>query len=71
MNKVLTGKRIYNLYPTDKALNIYSDLKKLIDYSASVLFKDFSEEEILFFDSLLKKAGENIDKEMNNRQALL
>lgn len=44
-------KRTYNLYPTDKALEIYPKINKIIDDWKSFLLSNFSEEEK---ESLLK-----------------
>lgn len=38
-------KRTYNLYPTDKALEVYPKINKIIDDWKNLLLSNFSEEE--------------------------
>lgn len=48
-------KRTYNLYPTDKALEVYQKINKIINDWKNFLLSNFSEEEKEYLLKLTKK----------------
>lgn len=53
-------KRKHKVYPTDKALEIKEDFKKILDYNSNIMVGGFSKEERENLNKLLIKMGENL-----------
>ena len=59
-------KRIFNLYPEEKASKVYSFLKKEEEYSTKIALNNFNESETETIYKLLKKMRNNIEKDWKN-----
>lgn len=57
----LEDKRAWELYPSEKALDILPDLNKILNFVNSKLLEDFSENEKKNIFLLLEKLMKNID----------
>lgn len=58
-------KRTCRLYPTEKAVEISGQLRKISDDLKKLLMEEISGEEQEVFDRVLMKAGRRIAKELN------
>jgi DNA-binding MarR family transcriptional regulator len=58
----VTDKRMWHLYPTDKAIGLYPYIIREENKHIDVCFAGFSPEEQIMAYSLLRRMGENIDQ---------
>ena len=61
-------KRTWQLYPTDKAKAIISEVQAACEKTEAVLLQEFTEEEAARFEENLTIAGKQITKELNIRR---
>lgn len=53
-------RRTWKLYPTDRALSIYQEIRTVCENTESILLQGLSEAEKSLFMDLLMQAGKNI-----------
>lgn len=58
-------RRTWKLYPTDRALSIYQEIRTVCENTESILLQGLSEAEKSLFMDLLMQAGKNITAELH------
>lgn len=58
-------KRTWKLYPTDRALSIFKEIRTVCEKTEALLLQNFSEAERNLFIDFLMQAGKNITAELH------
>lgn len=60
-----SDKRTCKLYPTERALSIVEDIKRICEKTEALLMQGVSQTDIRHFEELLTQAGHNITAELH------